>query len=679
MKRPFAVIGFTMLFIAPLLNKMDIRITVAVFIAAAVILLFLLSFKRMRKELTAIFIMLSVVIFTASFLISQHSIFTLSRNYGEKQVDVTGFICETPRYSDYAYTYVIQAEQINNEKESFKLRYVSSEELNVRQGDGVKIKCILHNSVDDADFVESNISKKVFFTAFSQEDVHIVKTGKINIIYSLVGRLKDSFNDSVSKYLPTQAGGLVSALTIGDRSNISSETMKSFNYAGTVHILVVSGLHLTVWALAITDLMMKNKRTRKYSAIVGIPLIFMYCALAGFTVSVIRAGIMTSAVVGARGINRNADSINSLGMALSFILLVNPFCVFSMGMWFSVLSTLGILTVSKTIKGYFYKGNLGSKLRKSKLYGFLADTTAVCFSSTLFTLPVFVFKVKTMPVFSVLSNLLMINIAMVIMVFSVFAFIFHILHLFSVARWIYTLCGLAGNLLMWVADKIASYPFSTVRANQEAFKLLFIVLVLLVLFTFIMKKRNRDILKHTVAVSVALVILTVTYCCYADYNTPVLMVFNGQNGLFAVAKSGNSTYAVGDIAQKDVTTLDNLLQKRNIKEIDYVTLTGQSENDISRLLFLNSYYNGIKPVKKGVYRVDGKMIVSSKEADSGVIISVGEKTIAVNNMKENIFQKGEKCDIIIERFSENSSKSFVIDKGEAVSIYFRREKVKWLK
>lgn len=66
-------------------------------------------------------------------------------------------------------------------------------------------------------------------------------------------------------------------------------------------------------------------------------------AVSGFTYSVMRAGFMMLVMLLGTLLSKQSDSLNSLGIALVILCFVNPYCVMSLGLRLSFLSTLGII------------------------------------------------------------------------------------------------------------------------------------------------------------------------------------------------------------------------------------------------------------------------------------------------------------------------------------------------
>lgn len=140
-------------------------------------------------------------------------------------------------------------------------------------------------------------------------------------------------------------GGLLLALLLGDRSQLDSLQMALVRVTGTVHLLVVSGLHISmvagIGALAgrgigqVLGALLLRGDMRWFSAVAALLLSLGYVVLAGATVPALRAFLMTliGALLLASGRLRSAST--SLLWVLLGLLLINPLAALGSGIWLS--------------------------------------------------------------------------------------------------------------------------------------------------------------------------------------------------------------------------------------------------------------------------------------------------------------------------------------------------------
>lgn len=162
--------------------------------------------------------------------------------------------------------------------------------------------------------------------------------------------------------------GIVKALSIGDRSDISPAQWTVFRRTGTAHLIAISGLHIgliagLVYFLSLQGLLWlpHRKASPRFVAIsVSLAAALLYAALAGFSLPTRRALSMLIIVMLALGWRRHVRKSYIVALAVLLILMGDPLAVLSAGFWLSFLAVIVILlTLSGRIqKEPFYRSAL---------------------------------------------------------------------------------------------------------------------------------------------------------------------------------------------------------------------------------------------------------------------------------------------------------------------------------
>lgn len=147
----------------------------------------------------------------------------------------------------------------------------------------------------------------------------------------------------VNRYLSGVPAAMVRAICLGDRDGLPESTLESFRSCGVSHLLVVSGLHLGMVAAAMRWLLRRLRLGRRLTAVLSMVGVLGFMLLTGFSPSVKRAGVMLLVLLAGDLFKREADGLNSLGLALLLMGLLNPFMVWDVGLQLSAGSTWGIL------------------------------------------------------------------------------------------------------------------------------------------------------------------------------------------------------------------------------------------------------------------------------------------------------------------------------------------------
>ncbi len=664
MKRPMAVVGFSMLLVSLLVTSISFKSSVALLVGATVIFCFFTAFKKLREYKLVIFSTFAVMVYIVSFICTQ-SIYINAENKYENQTKISGVVCQTPQETDYAFTYVIKLDN-----ENYKIRYVSENNKMFREGDVVSGIVTKSDEQFKDMFFENSLSSKIYFTFFEGENTFLDKTGEINNFYANMGMAKNWFSDIVDTYIPGENGAIAKAMTIGDKSEISDKTISYFNYAGTSHLLVISGLHLTLWSIGLMSFIEKFSKFRKYTAPVGLLCLFLYSALTGFSISVIRAGAMVGALLLGKALNRDADSINSIGFALTFILVLNPYAVFSSALWFTTLSTLGILVLAQYIMLKIKESKKCKKIMRNDFLSSLITTTVISISTTAFTLPVFIVKFEALPIMSFVSNIVMIDLALVLMVITVIGAIFHSTGLMFLADVIFTIVGAIGNFLKYFAEKIGLAEWSTVSIYHKYFTY-FLVFALISIAVAYLIKMYREVLLKTVALILSIVFVLLTfYCNVYNYNVPSVDIICTNSVPLVIANSKGESVLVNPSTTKYEDSIIRKLNTHNEKTVDNILVTENNEYTPSYLIDFYSRFNvenilfcyqspkvfssqSQSNVKKVI--VGGNIEINAENYTEYIEIICNNKQLVIIDTEnaENLFEKIKEYDIII-LYGENA-------------------------
>ena len=160
-------------------------------------------------------------------------------------------------------------------------------------------------------------------------------------------RFRQLLVESYQRRFPTDASGLLSALTLGDKTLLTPSVRSVFSESGTSHVLALSGLHLGILFSIFHFLLLKRLRGKKQRA-AGIfaVLLFLwfFVFLAGAPISLLRAASMLTLLQLAQVFRGSRQlSINGLCFAALVLLLYNPHSLFDVSFQLSFSSVFSIL------------------------------------------------------------------------------------------------------------------------------------------------------------------------------------------------------------------------------------------------------------------------------------------------------------------------------------------------
>ncbi len=164
-------------------------------------------------------------------------------------------------------------------------------------------------------------------------------------------RCRQVLTAAMEERLPGQEGALLTAICFGDRGGLSDGVENAFRAAGLTHLLVVSGLHLTLISGCVLGVLLLCRCRRRVAAVMSMGVTVAFMLFVGLSASVVRAGLMCLVLLAGMLFRRPADPLNSMGLALVGILLVNPYGVQDAGLLLSFGATAGVLTVTPRLYG----------------------------------------------------------------------------------------------------------------------------------------------------------------------------------------------------------------------------------------------------------------------------------------------------------------------------------------
>ncbi len=384
--------------------------------------------------------------------------------------------------SDYysAKAYVTDAEALEN---GTKIR-VFYPPLDLRVGEILNAE-FKPKTVPD-DYKASSCGEEIYLTANLK---NIKRTGKSNFVLKSVGKVRRYIKRTLYRNLGYEEAATLCALTFGDRSRFSDEFYRSVRSAGAAHVMVVSGMHLSILVLIFSRIGRKLVNDTLITAFAMLAAVFLLCTLCGFTMSIIRAGVTYVIAATAIIIKRRDNPANNLGAAVTLILICSPFAVLSVAFELSVLSTFGILAIALPAVRYI----TANKMIESEFTASVIFAVLVTLGATLMTLPVAVFVFGEVSTVGVITNLL-ITYAVTLLLWLAVCGLGVNLIFPALARLIFIPVNLIAKYVNSVIYFFGSLKFSVVPLKPQ-FAGGAVIAVIVIFWIFLACKNRNDMLK----------------------------------------------------------------------------------------------------------------------------------------------------------------------------------------
>lgn len=547
----FPLARITFFFIAGILLAYYAKPSVVVSFSAVVIsfLVVLLNYHRFKKQVlqNASF---GVAVFCLSFSIgistyTIHNDFLDTNNYihsigsGSHVHSLEVVLREKLKSSQYNERYIAIVKQIDSRPCSGRI-LINLKKVDVKNiffiGTNLKVngKVFKHqkpNNPDQFDYGEYLTNKSVLAQMYAGNDD--IQGG--NLIE------KDAFY--YSDWLRTRILGnlakhgfhrseltVAGALILGQQQDIAADTLHDYQFAGAIHILSVSGLHVGFILLFLNFLlgyMPKNSATSYLK--LGIIIIFLwgFAVLAGLSPSVIRSVTMFSFVAVGMHLKRKTNIFHTLFVSIFLILLFEPSFLFDVGFQLSYVALFFILWLQPLLSNIWKP--------KYAIVRYFWEILTVSFAAQIGTFPLSVYYFHQFPGLFFVTNLIIIpflsvimGLGVLVMIMATFDFVPEFLS--KSLEWSISLLN---NIINWIAS------FEQFIIRDISFNGYMLISLYVLIIAFLIWCEKPDFKKLSIAFT-ALIIFQLCYfgTRWSHQNDQEWVVFNSKKTTLVIERNG---------------------------------------------------------------------------------------------------------------------------------------------
>ena len=231
---------------------------------------------------------------------------------------------------------------------------------------------------------------------------------------------KTEMMNRCEKIYPDEEAGILEAMLFGEKSELSGDIKELYQAAGISHVLVISGLHISLLALAVAGVLRRLGFPMPVWVILSVGVLAGYGILIGQPTTAVRALLMFFVLQGARLLGRSYDLLSALAFAGILMLLDNPDLILDGGCRLSFCAVIGVgWYVSEKNKifrsiGEKEKRKNRGKGGKGSNAGAILENIRAGWYLWLFTLPVMLDTFYQVSVVGILWNLVAIPLLPVI-------------------------------------------------------------------------------------------------------------------------------------------------------------------------------------------------------------------------------------------------------------------------
>lgn len=194
---------------------------------------------------------------------------------------------------------------------------------------------------------------------------------------------------------PEREASVMEAMLLGEKAMLDEEVKSLYRQNGIIHILAISGLHLSILGMGFHRLLRRLRVPLAVNIILSLALMYCYGTMTGMGISIVRAFVMFAMRLCADLCGRTYDLLTAMMTAALLILVQQPLYLTQSGFLFSFGAVCGIGFLPSVSQQF---------PTENKVLGavFTGGWISLC------TLPVYLCFYYEFPPYSVLLNLIVI-------------------------------------------------------------------------------------------------------------------------------------------------------------------------------------------------------------------------------------------------------------------------------
>jgi competence protein ComEC len=229
-------------------------------------------------------------------------------------------------------------------------------------------------------------------------------------VYSVVDRIRANLLETIERNLSTESAAIAKGFLLGETRQISAEVYQLFRDSGTLHVLAVSGANVALVILFALIALRPFAVRQPRRGIILLIVVALFALLSHGQPSVVRASVMAAFVLLAGLLGREYDLNHIISLTVLSILLLDPGQLFDIGFQLSVVTAWGLVLFVKPLAAGF------EEWHSRRWYRWLVFPVIVSMVAQLCSAPLIAYYFGTVPVATVLANLVVVPLASIAVV-----------------------------------------------------------------------------------------------------------------------------------------------------------------------------------------------------------------------------------------------------------------------
>lgn len=448
-------------------------------------------------------------------------------------------------------------------------------------------------------------TKKIYYS-FSVDKIKRLKKNT-NLLYHIKNKIVTKIESNISS-------NYIKTFILGDKRDINSNMIESYQRLGVSHLFAISGMHVSFLSMILLKILSKINDKVKYSIVVL--FLLFYTFLTNYAISIVRSTLQFILFKVNKVFDLKIKNVNIMLIIISAVLLYNPYYIYDISFLFSFSISFSLILFRKNIdieNNYFIKSFVTSLI------------------SFLVSLPILINNFYEINFLSIFYNIFYIP------------FVSFVLFPINILTLIFSFLDPLNNYIINIFESITIILSKMKFLTFSAAKLpIFLIVIYYICLYFTVTKKRRKYILFLILLIVFFInnnkvtlFPVITYLDVGQGDSCLIRVFNKN----VLIDTGGKTYNKEEKwrqRKKEYNIADNItipyLKSVGVKKIDYLILTHGDFDHMGEASNLTKKFN----VKKVIFNND-----SYNELEKSFIKILKKKKIKYYNNIEKI--KLQKC------------------------------------
>lgn len=567
-----------------------------------------------------------------------------------RELLITGFVCSDPVLADNKQKFFFKTDSIYFSRHLgfpmrgiILVRFGPSVELRPQYGDGLKLYGALTMPPGERNPGEFNyraylLHRGVYGIMQVGHPDKTEKTGEWNgngFYAGLILPVKHSILDFFREAHSPLSSAILSALILGDRSEVPEEVYQAFALSGTVHVLALSGLHVGFILALLWGFLSFLRVPFRYRVVITIGGLWFYAGIADMTPSVVRAVVMTTVVLTGELIQRRRMLMNNLLVAMIVILIADPNSLYDIGFQLSFTAVISIVWIYPKIEALFrrigiYKDGRNPFLNKA------LTLMMISIAAQIGTLPFTAYYFYRIPVLATIANVFVIPLSGIVMMIGFISA--------GLSQFTMTVAVWYANLNEWLIFLMTAIPKWSVRlplayADYYGMSAGLLIVYYLVLIWISLWRYRFARMTGIYALLFLVNIIVWRTAVFHDQELTISFLDVGQGDCAVVTSPGGEVIVI-DAGDKTETydygesVIAPFLRKQGIERINRLIMTHPHNDHIGGMAYLlrnfkvdTVYHNGQhirSDILDDIHRIIAERYIPQRTLCDGDMIQCGD-------------------------------------------------------